>query len=913
MPTNWGVRLRVEPDVALSFLRDQFTQSVAGSGRVVLISGGLASGKTQVQSELLHAAAESDAITLGATGAPDEEKLENGIIEQLLTSSTLPAEIAGRLRRILDPADDGPPGQGLPDTREGQSETPAAREICRVLLGVARERPVVIAVDDLQFADESSVRLLLQLQRRIRSTRLLMVLTHWDRSHTAHPQPGARFARQPHYHVQLAPMSERAIGDLVSESLDHPAVGELPSRMRELTAGNPMLVHALIDDYRGGEGTGKVDAGRAFSQAVRAFLHRWDAPLREVAGALAVLGAHGMGELVGRLVEIESDVVEEVVDILTNAGLLAQGRFRHPNAEAAALDSLSPALRARLHVRAAELKHQRAATVAEVAAHLVAAGEISGEWSIPVLREAAEQAALTDDVRFATRCLELAGSLCADPDERRSIQRSLARITWRINPSAASSHLASLRQSALEGTLDHGDSVAVMRHSLWNGDRETFTKAFDVLTGAPDALDSRSEAEMRLAHQWYFGPAPGGEEVAGTHPGSDPWNHTASTLAQVWTHGVGDATTACAERILQNCRLGDTTLEALSTAIIALAHHDRTEQAERWCTSLSDEAKRRGAVTWQAMLDSVWAGVVLRRGEVSNAADRARAALRLLGAQSWGVSISLPLTTLLLAETAAGAFDEAAKTLRHPVPHAMFRTVGGLRYLRARGHYYLATNRVLAAVSDFHEVQRLMSKMDVDLPALVPWRTDLAEANLRLGNPTTARELAKQQLDRAGEDDAYSRGSSLRVLAFVSEPTERPALLGQAVRYFKESGDRLELTRTLRAVNQIQKRRGDLAPVKGIRMLPDKKPAAAVLPNGATARAVVATAHVAVSEPADSAVLSEAELRVAQLAALGRTNRQIGSSLFITVSTVEQHLTRVYRKLGVRGRSDLPAELATAT
>ena len=55
--------------------------------------------------------------------------------------------------------------------------------------------------------------------------------------------------------------------------------------------------------------------------------------------------------------------------------------------------------------------------------------------------------------------------------------------------------------------------------------------------------------------------------------------------------------------------------------------------------------------------------------------------------------------------------------------------------------------------------------------------------------------------------------------------------------------------------------------------------------------------------------LSDAERRVAILAASGYTNSQISSMLYITVSTVEQHLTRVYRKLGVSGRENLPLEI----
>lgn len=58
-------------------------------------------------------------------------------------------------------------------------------------------------------------------------------------------------------------------------------------------------------------------------------------------------------------------------------------------------------------------------------------------------------------------------------------------------------------------------------------------------------------------------------------------------------------------------------------------------------------------------------------------------------------------------------------------------------------------------------------------------------------------------------------------------------------------------------------------------------------------------------------VLSDAELRVAELAARGHTNREIAGRLYITVSTVEQHLTRVYRKLQVDGRIDLQIRLNT--
>ena len=58
--------------------------------------------------------------------------------------------------------------------------------------------------------------------------------------------------------------------------------------------------------------------------------------------------------------------------------------------------------------------------------------------------------------------------------------------------------------------------------------------------------------------------------------------------------------------------------------------------------------------------------------------------------------------------------------------------------------------------------------------------------------------------------------------------------------------------------------------------------------------------------------LSDAEWRVATLAAEGYTNTHIAKKLFITVSTVEQHLTRAYRKLGVNSRAVLSAVLSSS-
>ena len=57
--------------------------------------------------------------------------------------------------------------------------------------------------------------------------------------------------------------------------------------------------------------------------------------------------------------------------------------------------------------------------------------------------------------------------------------------------------------------------------------------------------------------------------------------------------------------------------------------------------------------------------------------------------------------------------------------------------------------------------------------------------------------------------------------------------------------------------------------------------------------------------PPTSSSLTESESRVAELVSAGRTNREVASALFMSVNTVEAHLKRIYRKLGIRSRTEL--------
>ena len=155
------------------------------------------------------------------------------------------------------------------------------------------------------------------------------------------------------------------------------------------------------------------------------------------------------------------------------------------------------------------------------------------------------------------------------------------------------------------------------------------------------------------------------------------------------------------------------------------------------------------------------------------------------------------------------------------------------------------------------------------------------------------------------------RGNALRVLAATADRPDRRQLLEEATRLLRQSGDRLELIAALVELSSAQQAVGDQR---------DARSAARAAQQLAGECGVPLANHEGyrgadASEPATSPAegLSEAETRVAGLAAHGHTNREIAARLYVTVGTVEQHLTRIYRKLDLDSRAGLAARLGPAT
>jgi DNA-binding CsgD family transcriptional regulator len=753
--------------------------------------------------------------------------------------------------------------------------------------------------------------------RRIGPARIMMVLTECGSPQAVHSSFRAELTRRPgHVSIRLSPLSSAGIATLLTEHLDAACVQRLAPGIAQVSGGNPLLARALLDDYRQSAGqTATLPVVEDnFAQAVRNCLYRFEETVLDVARAVAILEDHGSAYLAARLLGLPAGVADAAIATLNTAGVLQDGVYRHDSARAAVLDGLAPEDRVALHQGAARLLHDVGADAGTVAGHLITGGPVAAGWVVPVLQEAAEQALAEDRIADCVQLLQTACQAGGEDQARAIITSALARAEWRADPLAVRRHLPELTASVRSQLLAGADLRSAIEYLTWHGRPGEAAEALDQLAAGPGAEHGDAYASGQVLAHTY--PA---------HPGfAAPDPHVTAPVIQVAGPGrpvkPEASGVACplawAEQILQETRLDDATLMPTVVALLSLIDADRLDKAASVSAALRAEAVARRSPLWQAVFEAVHALIAAWRGDPKAAGIHAEEALRLLPPRSWGVFLGLPLAALILSQTWLGRYEEAEALLRIPVPDAMFDTPYGLCYLRARGCFNLGTGRFHAAMSDFRTAGELTEGWGQEPLAFMPWRIGVAEAHLGLGHGTEAGDVIRDQLARLPEDDARARGMALRSLAAASELHKRPGLLREAVDMLERSGNRLELARAFADLSRsyqalgrysqarmLGRRAERLAQQCGAEALKN-----ALSPGGAPEPVT------AIPQAADpSAKLSDSELRVAILAADGYTNRQISRRLCVTVSTVEQHLTHTYRKLGVNRLDDLASVFQAGT
>ncbi|WP_242887722.1 helix-turn-helix transcriptional regulator [Actinomadura litoris] len=910
----------VERDEQTRQLDALMEDCLARRGRVALLEGPIGTGRTALLRGVAERAEQSGFRCLRASCSPAEQALPYGVAGQLLRGLPRPDGPGDGSGRTLDDLLDGVAALEGPDAAPAPAEIARTHhELALALLGIAERQPLLVTVDDLRHADVPSLHFLLHLVRRLGSARVLVVLADEAAPRPRHLAFLAELSRSPELHrLRLAPLSRAGTARAAAALIGAPPDARLD--LHAVSGGNPLLLDALAEDVRA---TGGPRA-QGYGLALLSCLHRGDPATLAVARALAIMGEEAAPAELCRLGALTSEEAGRALGALNAAEVLDRGRFRHPVARTAVLDDLAPAERSDLHRRAARLLHERGVPAARVARHLAEADHAQEPWAPAVLREAAEHALLDDRAESAARFLRLAHRGLSDEGERAAVRARLAGAEWQTAPSSAARHLAPLVTAALGGRLGLPDGLALVSRLLWFGRGGEALRVLDRLRA-----DARPEnGDLRDAEVWLAYAHPplardrrtpvlaADRRFAVPAPGGDPQLHAVAILADGLTRRRGQGLVDRAEQVLRDLPLhprNPWTVEAALLAVQVLLRADRLDVAAAWCEDATSESGtgegggEGGEETRAAFFAAARAEVALRAGDLPTALREAREALARLSARSWGVAIGYPLGTLVLAATRAGEYDEAARCLALSVPEPMFQSRHGLHYLYARGHHHLAAGHAHAALADFLSCGELTRGWGLDTAGPVPWRTDAAEAWLRLGNRDQARRLIREQLSRTD-----GRGPALRLLAAASPVGRRLPLLTEAVDLAEASGDRFEQARVLADLSRVHaagnRRRARLllrqalhvANMCGMRPLAQELLSVQDDLGGAEAMA---------DGLEGIASLTDSERRVASLAVLGNTNREIAAKLYITPSTVEQHLTRIYRKLGIRRRKELPADL----
>lgn len=287
-----------------------------GDHMFVLVRGGYGSGKSALLRALLDEARADDRAVLDAWADPDESRTDHAVLRQLLES----AAAAPSVRPSGEPAEDGAYHRGL--------DAVVAR------LAAGGRRPL-LCVDDLQWADAASLRLLRRLMRRANGSPPAVIASLGPGES---PDEDALGAVLPLFRdqISLSPLAPEAIGALLNRTFGHDPGQAFLEACQQATDGNHFLLRSVLGvlaaappEPKPGTATGERTVSVALSAllpelapAVRSLLRGTGANGEAVAGAVAVFGSPQPVELIAEVTAVPQPAVEDAVHTLVRAGLL---------------------------------------------------------------------------------------------------------------------------------------------------------------------------------------------------------------------------------------------------------------------------------------------------------------------------------------------------------------------------------------------------------------------------------------------------------------------------------------------------------------------------------------------------------------------------------------------------------------
>jgi DNA-binding CsgD family transcriptional regulator/Flp pilus assembly protein TadD len=901
----------------------------AGEARLALIEGPAGIGKTQLVAELRRRAEAAGLRVLTARGSELEREFPFGVVRQLfepvLDEAAFSGAAAAARPVFAAPGDE-------PDT--GAASFSTLHGLYWLALNLAEGQPLLVAVDDLHWVDPASLRFLAYVLRRVEGVPILFAAGLRSAEPGTDPGLLAEIVHDPAtVQVHPGPLSMGGIGAMVLDILGEEPESDFCDACYQATGGNPLLLRQLLtalaaEKVRPEAAQARVvrEIGpRAVSRTVILRLARLSAEAQQVARTVAILGEGAALHAAAALAELDEPTAARATGELATAEILRHGSplgFVHPLVRDAVYRELPPGERELQHAHAARMLRDMGAPIEQVAAHLLMTSPRGEEWVADALQEAGRAAIRKGASDSAPAYLRRALREPPPGAKRPQLLLELGIAEILTDGASALEHLR-MAYDTLADPLGKGIAAAVLgRVVLFTGDPPGAGRLALKAAGElpPELADLRRALEAFEACTHFFGDpdwsnmpdlsryralpaadAPVGEKML------------AAVAAVYWAYSGGNAD-ECSELALAALRGGDVMradnglvgIAAIRPLVIA----DREEAVQAWELALT-EAHGRGSIFELAGIHLWYGFTQYWRGELSDAEATLRTAMEELGRWGFGANADWYCSAFLGATLIARGDVAGARSALARAENPGERTSDGARtWHHTEVAVLLAEGRYDEAIAGTERCERLYGGSPN--PADSPWRTFRAFALHRLGRDKEAEAVAREELELARAWG--SPGTVGRVLRTLGRTRGEAGMkdIQDAIDVLEGTPARLEHARAVAALGTAVRRFGRPTdarePLRRALELASQCDATLLVEE---VRAELQTVGVRPRSDAATGVesLTPSERRVVDLAVGGGTNRDIAQELYVTPKTVEVHLSNAYRKLGVRGRRELPQVL----